>query len=225
MRQNRNLPVLASESPAVAAPPMLPAHFAQSAISWAQFAALVRAHRRHAIIIAAALLVATIVIVKLLPKSYTAEATVLVNFESNEDTRQAPAELFASYLLTQVDLLQSRGVLLSVIDRLGLTKDPEFAEGFKSDGVSTLRDWVEKQLRSNLSVEEGKGTQLLRVAFTSRDRNKAAQIANAVVEAVPDDAVGSRKRSRQRARCGVQPAADGPEKQGHRGTAAHGRVS
>ncbi|MGA8706176.1 MAG: Wzz/FepE/Etk N-terminal domain-containing protein [Steroidobacteraceae bacterium] len=162
---------------------MLPAHLAQSAISWAQFAALLRAHRRHAIMIAVVLLVATIVTVKLLPKSYTAEATVLVNFETNEDTRQAPAELFASYLLTQVDLLQSRGVLLSVIDRLGLTKDPEFYEGFKSDGVSSLKDWVEKQVRSDLTVEQGKGTQLLRVAFTSRDRNKAAQIANAIVEA------------------------------------------
>jgi polysaccharide biosynthesis transport protein len=183
LRQNRNLPMLVSEPQPVAAPPMLPAHFAQSAISWAQFAALLRAHRRLAITIAVTLFALTIVTVKLLPKSYTAEATVLVNFETNQDTRAAPAELFASYLLTQVDLLQSRGVLLSVIDRLGLTKDPEFSQGFKSDGVTALKDWVEKQLRANLAVEQGKGTQLLHVAVTSRDRNKAAQIANAIVEA------------------------------------------
>src|ERR1019366_5687092 len=129
------------------------------------------------------LLAATIAIVKLLPKSYTAEATVLVNFEANEGTRQAPPELFASYLLTQVDLLQSREALMRTIDRLGLTKDEEFTKGFKSDGVATLREWVEKQLRANLAVEQGKGTQLLHVSVTSRDRNKAAQIANAIVEA------------------------------------------
>ena len=163
--------------------PLVPAQYAQSALSVAQLLAILRAHRRHALIIGLGLLAATIAIVKLLPKSYAAEATVLVNFEANEGTRQAPPELFASYLLTQVDLLQSREALMRTIDRLGLTKDEEFTKGFKSDGVATLREWVEKQLRANLAVEQGKGTQLLHVSVTSRDRNKAAQIANAIVEA------------------------------------------
>jgi uncharacterized protein involved in exopolysaccharide biosynthesis len=117
-----------------------------------------------------------------MPKSYTAEATVLVNFESNDGTRQAPADLFTSYLLTQVELLQNREVLLTVIDRLGLTQDPEFTAGFKNNGVNTLRDWVEKQLRANVLVDQGKGIQLLYVSVTSKDRNKAAQIANTIVE-------------------------------------------
>jgi succinoglycan biosynthesis transport protein ExoP len=128
------------------------------------------------------LLATTVVIVKLMPKSYTAQATVLVNFESNDGTRQAPPDLFTSYLLTQVELLQNREVLLTVIDRLGLTQDPEFTAGFKNDGVNSLRDWVEKQLRANMLVEQGKGIQLLYVSVTSKDRNKAAQIANAIVE-------------------------------------------
>jgi polysaccharide biosynthesis transport protein len=73
-------------------------------------------------------------------------------------------------------------VLLAVIDRLRLTQDPEFAGGYRNDGVNTLRDWVEKQLRANVAVEQGKGIQLLYVSATSKDRNKAAQIANAIVE-------------------------------------------
>jgi uncharacterized protein involved in exopolysaccharide biosynthesis len=177
----RNLPVLATNSPAPQAP-MVPAQYAQSTMSLAQVLAILRAHRTHAIIIAAVLLAATVVIVKLLPKSYTAQATVLVNFESNDGTRQAPPDLFTSYLLTQVELLQNREVLLTVIDRLGLTQDPEFTAGFKNDGVNSLRDWVEKQLRANMLVEQGKGIQLLYVSVTSKDRNKAAQIANAIVE-------------------------------------------
>ncbi len=180
MRTSRNLPVLATDSPPPV--PMVPAQYAQSTLSRAQVLAILRAHRRHTIIIALALLAATVVIVKLLPKSYTAQATVLVNFESNDGTRQAPPDLFTSYLLTQVELLQNREVLLSVIDRLGLTQDPEFTTGFKNDGVNTLRDWVEKQLRANVVAEQGKGIQLLYVSATSKDRNKAAQIANAIVE-------------------------------------------
>lgn len=178
---SRNLPVLATEpQPPV---PMVPMQYAQSSLSHVQLLAILWAHRRQAIMIAVALVAATVVIVKQLPKSYTAQATVLVNFESNDGTRAAPPDMFTNYLLTQVALLQDREVLLAVIDRLGLTQDPEFTGGFRNDGVNTLRDWVEKQLRGNLAVEQGKGLQLLYVSATSKDRNKAAQIANALVEA------------------------------------------
>jgi len=182
---SRNLPILAGNPPPPPPPPsapLVPAQYAQSTLSLSQVLAILRAHRNHAIIIALALLAVTVVIVKLLPKSYTAQATVLVNFESNDGTRQAPPDLFTSYLLTQVELLQNREVLLAVIDRLNLTQDPEFTAGYRNDGVNTLRDWVEKQLRGNLLIEQGKGIQLLYVSATSKDRNMAAQIANTIVE-------------------------------------------
>jgi len=179
---SRNLPVLASDSARAHPVPMIPAQYAQSTLSTPQLLAILRAHRRQAIIIALAFLFATVVIVKLLPKRYTAQATVLVSFESDENTRQTPADLYASYLVTQVELLQNREVLLTVIDRLGLTADRELTQGFKNNGLNTLRDWVEKRMRANLVVEQGKGSQLLYVSYTSNDRNKAAQIANAIVD-------------------------------------------
>ena len=181
MRISRsNLPVLGTNTQTPA--PMVPTEFAQgSPLSIPQIMALLRAHLRQAIMIFAVLVVATVIIVKQLPKSYTAQATVLVNFESNDGTRQAPPDMYTNYLLTQVALLQNREVLLAVIDRLGLTQDPEFNGGFKNDGVNTLRDWVEKNLRGNLGVEQGKGLQLLYVSATSKDRNKAAQTVDIVL--------------------------------------------
>jgi succinoglycan biosynthesis transport protein ExoP len=184
LRRSRNLPVLASDHPPAPRPvPLLPSQYVQSPISIAQVLAILRAHRRKALFIALALLTATVVIVKLLPKSYTAQATVLVNFEGSDGNRQVPPDVFAGYLVTQVELLQSRDVVMTAIDRLGLTQDPEFADGFKSNGINSIRDWVAKQLHGNLTVEQGKGSQLLYVSMTSKDRNKAAQIVNAVVEA------------------------------------------
>jgi polysaccharide biosynthesis transport protein len=181
LRTSRNVPVSATNSLPPA--PMVPTELAHnSSLSIPQIVALLRAHRRQAIMIFLVLVAATVVIVKQLPKSYTAQATVLVNFESNDGTRQAPPDMYTNYLLTQVALLQNREVLLTVIDRLGLTQDPEFAAGFKNDGVNTLRDWVEKNLRGNLAVDQGKGLQLLYVSATSKDRNKAAKIANTLVE-------------------------------------------
>lgn len=179
---NRQVPMLGTDAPQPASAPLIPAVYAQSTISWSQITSILRAHRRQATAIFLALLAASLVIVKLLPKSYTAQATVLVSFELNEGNRQPPPDMFTSYLLTQVELIQSRDVLRPVIDRFGLTRDPEYTDGFKDDGVATLGDWVEKQLRESLSVEPGKGIQLIYVSVTSKDRVKAANIANAIVE-------------------------------------------
>ena len=191
MSNQRKLPVLAGAT-YVAAAPSLPLHYTQGALSSAQVLAIIKAHVKLSVLIAVAFIAATGVILKLVPKSYTAQATVLVNYEANDPTRQVPAELFASYMLTQMELIQSRDVLLTVIDKLGLAHDPEFVPKV-SNGLATPTDWAEKKLRSNLAIEQGKGIELLYVTATSKDRDKAAAIANAVV-----DAYESRERDRIR---------------------------
>lgn len=191
MKIQRQLPVLHGgiHPPA---PPLVLQHFTQAALTRSQVLAILRAHRRLSIFIALAAIAVTFVVVKLIPKSYTAQATVLVNYETNDPTRQVPAELFSSYMLTQIELIQSRDVLLAVVDKLGLTHDPEFAPS-TSNGVATPTDWAEKNLRANLTVEQAKGIELLYVSATSKDRNKAAVLANAVV-----DAYQARERERVR---------------------------
>ncbi|MGO9594298.1 MAG: GumC family protein [Steroidobacteraceae bacterium] len=191
MKIQRQLPVLHGgiHPPA---PPLVPQHFTQAALTRSQVLAILRAHRRLSIFIALAAIAVTLVVVKLMPKSYTAQATVLVNYETSDPTRQVPAELFSSYMLTQIELIQSRDVLLAVVDKLGLAHDPEFAPS-TSNGVATPTDWAEKNLRANLTVEQAKGIELLYVSATSKDRNKAAVLANAVV-----DAYQARERERVR---------------------------
>jgi polysaccharide biosynthesis transport protein len=191
LRIQRQLPVLSGGSGPPAAS-LVPHHFTQAALARSQVLAILQAHRRLSIFIALAVIAVTFVAVKLMPKSYTAQSTVLVNYEANDPTRQVPAELFSSYMLTQIELIQSRDVLLAVIDKLGLTHDPEFAPAVVN-GVATANDWAEKNLRSSLSIEQGKGIELLYVSATSKDRNKAAVIANAVV-----DAYQARERERVR---------------------------
>ena len=191
MRTHRHLPVLAGDTHAPA-PPLVPLQYTQAGLTHSQVMAIIRAHRKLSIFIGLAVIAITFVVVKILPKSYTAQATVMVNYEANDPSRQVPAELFSSYMLTQMELIQSRDVLLAVIDRLGLTHDPEFAPAI-SNGVATPADWAEKNLRASLDIEQGKGIELLYVSATSIDRNKAALIANAVI-----DAYQARERERVR---------------------------
>jgi polysaccharide biosynthesis transport protein len=163
--------------------PILPAQYVQNTLSSAQILGIIRAHRRQAWIISLLLIALTVVVVKFMPKSYTAQATIQVNFEGGDGTHQVPPEVFNSYLVTQVDLLQSRGVLMSAIDKLGLTHDPEFAAGYKDNGINNLPEWVANQLSAKLKVDQGKGSQLVYVSLSDQDRTKAANIVNAVVAA------------------------------------------
>ncbi len=194
MSTQRDLPVLAGESyeTVAAASAPVPLQYTQGGLSTAQVRSILRAHWKASLLTALIFITLSAVIIKLLPKSYAATATVLVNYEANDPTRQVPAELFASYMLTQIELMQSRDVLQSVIAKLGLASDPEFAPKV-SNGLATPNDWAEKNLRSNLDVEQGKGIELLYVTATSKDRDKAAAIANAVV-----DAYQTRERDRVR---------------------------
>lgn len=184
MSNQRQLPVLAGDHASTYVPPAppVPLQYTQGGLSAAQVLAIIRAHLQLSIILALAFIAITAVVVKLLPKSYAAQATVLVNYEANDPQRQVPAELFASYMLTQMELIQSRDVLQAVIDKLGLANDPEFAPK-NTEGLATPNDYAEKSLRSNLTIEQGKGIELLYVTATSKDRNKAAAIANALVDA------------------------------------------
>lgn len=183
MSNSRHTPLLTFDGPKSAAMPFLPAHFTQSSITRTQIIAILRAHMRRSILIALGVITVTAVVVKLLPKSYTAQTTVLVNYEANDATRQAPAEFFASYMLTQVELMQGRAVLTAVIDKLGLENDPEYSAGYTTSRPGTKRDWVLKTLARSVSVEQGKGIQLLYLSAKSEDRNKAALVANTLVDA------------------------------------------
>jgi succinoglycan biosynthesis transport protein ExoP len=161
---------------------MLPAQYVQSGLTRAQIIAILKAHVRQTVIIGLAILAATVIIAKLWPKSYTAQATILVNYEANDATRQAPPEFFVSYMLTQVELLRSRAVLSAVADKLDLSRDREYAAGFSNRGPGTLHEWVVKALGKTITVEQGKGIQLLYVSASATDRAKAALVANTVVE-------------------------------------------
>jgi uncharacterized protein involved in exopolysaccharide biosynthesis len=151
-------------------------------ISASQVIAIVRAHWKVSAAIFAFFLLATVAITVLTPKTYSATATLIVNFNSLDPL--AAKELAEggqnSYIPTQIDLMQSDEVLDSVIEHLALTKVPEFTVGSRSDAAS-LRDWVGARLRKNLDVEQGRGgSQLIYVGASATNAVLAADIANSV---------------------------------------------
>ena len=187
MREFRNLPVLTAARAEPAPQEMMPAIDQESAaagLSLTQLWAIARAHRKQTIIIALAIVFATAGIAKIMPKTYAAKATLMVNYETNDPlaARGIQTGPVPAYISTEMELMQSSAVLLPVIDKLNLTADKYYADGYKAGGED-LRDWVKDVLAKDIEVEQGRfGSQLIYITASARDPVLAASIANAIAD-------------------------------------------
>jgi uncharacterized protein involved in exopolysaccharide biosynthesis len=143
---------------------------------------VVKAYRKHALLIAATVVALSVVFAKVLPKTYTATATLMVNTQQRDalegnQTQQVP---LGPYMATEIQLMQSAEVLLPVIDQLKLTQETEYTAGYRGDG-SNLREWVQLGLVKDLDIEPGAaGSQLIYLTAAARSPQLAARIANAI---------------------------------------------
>jgi polysaccharide biosynthesis transport protein len=141
------------------------------------------------------------------PSFYTATAIVEMNKDATsgigiQDLSGAGSLMgvgsdFMTDMLTQQTVLESDSTALSVIDKLNLMSTPAYMKLRQVNGVpadpsakyppldqdSATRDRALSLFRSGLKVIPVKNTRLLRVAYTDQDPKRAAECANAVVEA------------------------------------------
>jgi polysaccharide biosynthesis transport protein len=189
LRSRRNLPVLAVANPVPAAvspshEAVLPQGFASPGLSPLQILSILRAYRLPTLIIVASISVLMAGLIKLMPKTYTATTTMMVNPEGNDPLAGNPgmATPTFNYMSTESQLMLSPEVLLPVIDKLNLTQDKSYTAGYAGDG-STLRDWVRENLIKSLDIQLGAfGSQLIYVNASARNPWLAAQIANTLAD-------------------------------------------
>ncbi len=160
---------------------------------------------------------------------YIATTDILIDSQNaKNDLSASIAELTldSSAIDSQVEVLKSEKIALSVISTLKLTSDPEFigadsgligqalamlrstfdfGGGFGTPQKSDLEKDLElqraaiKRLRNNLAVHRVARTYVLAIDYTSPDRNKAATIANAFAEAYLNDQVDAKYEATRRA--------------------------
>ena len=177
----RSLPVLQVAPPASPEAPILPTAYAQPGLSIAQIVSLLWANRLATGIIVVVIAALAFAVIKMLPKSYDATATVMVNYEVNDPLagKEFPLGLLDNYIATQIEIMRSPEVLLPVAEQLKLTSNGEFTQGYS--GLGSLSDWVIEQLKKKLTITHGAGTQLIYVDVASKNAEEAARIANTVV--------------------------------------------
>ena len=122
--------------------------------------------------------------------SYTATASIMI------DPRDSHATNLNSVLpgigsdsaaiASQVYVIESRDLLMKVFESEGIEKDPEFSSGgllsLVGLGSHPTTDEIFKRFQRGVTVERAGLTYVIDVSFVSRYSDKAARIANAIVE-------------------------------------------
>lgn len=128
------------------------------------------------------------------PSTYTASTQLLIyirELQPGPETVILPGRADLSVVQNQIEIIQSRGVLLKVIDSLNLRDDPEFdprtrrwnlfsggASSVSENQVMTSRTL--DSLRRKLAVRRVGTSHTLTISVTADEPTKAARVANEI---------------------------------------------
>ncbi|HEV7247012.1 MAG TPA: GumC family protein [Shinella sp.] len=133
--------------------------------------------------------------------TYTATASLLI------DPRDARSTRFETVLpgigadsaavASQVFVIESRDLLMAVFEEEGIERDPEFANGgllsFLTGASGIEKDVIFRRFERRVTVERAGLTYVIEVSFKSEAAEKAARIANAIVERYRAGLAGDRE--------------------------------
>ena len=128
---------------------------------------------------------------------YTSEVVVQERFPRQDPQHQSGISLdAASVTQTEISLIRSREIAEGVVVRLGLAKDPNFAEhsSLLNRAFALITFWhlvrvsnagnsrIAARLRQNLDVTNDPKSLLIRISYTSTSPEQSARIVNAFAE-------------------------------------------
>jgi chain length determinant protein EpsF len=144
-----------------------------------------------ALVLAVTVVAATAVSL-LLPKTYRATASLLLDYKNEQSMSNALNPLLQpherlSYMQTQVDIITSEKVVRKVVQDLKLAEVPALRAAFEKQagGKGSIEDWLVAALLEKLKVETTQSS-VINVSYLSGDSRFSAQVANAFAKAYVD---------------------------------------
>ncbi|WP_027574883.1 Wzz/FepE/Etk N-terminal domain-containing protein [Bradyrhizobium sp. WSM1743] len=152
---------------------------------------------------------------------YTANARIMMDTRQaqvlDKDSNTSSALIDTGYVDSQVEIINSDDLILSVVRRLKLTEDPEFngsnpgllsliigkVSSLFGSGEPASQERIEhavvEQVQKNLRTERVLTTYVLSLNYRARTPDKAAKIANAIANAYLVGALEAKYQSTKRA--------------------------
>ncbi len=144
-----------------------------------------------AVVLAATVLAATLASL-LLPKSYKAMVSLMVDAKDEQSMNNPLRPLVLpqerlNYMQTQMDILTSRKVAIKVVQDLRLAENAEVRRMLERDAANEglIEDRLVESLLRNLKVDASQSN-VMQASFTSTDPHYAAAVANAFAKAYVD---------------------------------------
>jgi len=152
-----------------------------------QFLLILRARYKAALLVFLITVATTVVVSLLLPKQYTASATVVIDVKSPDAVSgQVLQGLMApGYMATQIDIINSDRVAKDVVKLLKLDTNAVVQQQWReaTDGKGQLIDWLANLLQKQLDVKPSRESNVITINYTGTDSDFAAAVANAFAQA------------------------------------------
>ena len=155
-------------------------------MTFLQFLSILRARKWVALLVFSLVVSTTLAASLLLPKNYTASASVVVDFKPDPLT----AGLYGSspplaLMATQVDVINSERVALRAIRTLKLAENPKVREQWNeaTNGEGNIELWLVELFHRQMLVLPSRESSVITVTYRSPDPRFAATMANAFVKA------------------------------------------
>ncbi len=159
-------------------------------MSLGQFFAILRA-RWMIIVLALQLALGTAAALNLLlPKKYSAAASVLLDVKTPDPISGgiSPGMMSPAYMATQVDVIQSDRVAQKVVRGLRLAENPATRSQWMeaTGGAGSYERWLADLVQGSLEVKPSRESNVISIAYKSVDPKFAAALANAFAQAYVD---------------------------------------
>jgi chain length determinant protein EpsF len=158
-------------------------------MTFQQFLLILKARRWIVFAILSGVVFLTLIISLLLPKQYTATATLVVDMKMADPLLGIPQAL-QGYLATQIDIIGSERVAQRVVALTRMDQVPSLREQWRDEtngvgGDSGFRVWLAALLQKRLDVRPSttRESNVISIAYKANDPTFSAHIANAFSQA------------------------------------------
>jgi polysaccharide biosynthesis transport protein len=165
-------------------------------MTFGQFLIIMRARWKAALAVLLATVGGALAVSLMLPRQYTATATMLVD-QFRPDI--GGAALYAGspspvFMATQVDVMRSERVALQVVRALKLGDKPELRDEWQREtkGTGSFEAWLVEWLQRGLEVKPSRDSNVMSVSFRAPEANQAAQTANLFTKSYLDTTLSFR---------------------------------
>lgn len=159
-------------------------------MTFTQLVSILAARWRIALVVLALVVAAAAALNELLPRRYTASASVLIDLKTPDPITGgiSPGMMTASYMATQVDVIQSERVARRVVRALKFDTNPAMRAQWQQEagGAGSYERWLADLVQGSLDVKPSRESNVITLSYKSVDPKFAAALANAFAQAFVD---------------------------------------